>query len=92
MGDVVNDWDHIGCHMRVNLVKFGNSKGIIIPSALLDACELKYTVDLQIKGKTLVIAALKEPRAGWFATYVPPDEPESLADITLDEITDEWKW
>jgi antitoxin MazE len=79
--------------MRANLVKVGNSKGIIIPSALLNTCELKDAVELQVKGKTLVIAALKEPRAGWFDTYVPEkDEADLLAGIPLDEDTDEWQW
>ena len=57
--------------MRINLVKVGNSKGIIIPAAILASCGLKDAVDLQIKGKKLVIEALKQHRAGWFDGYRP---------------------
>lgn len=57
--------------MRINLVKVGNSKGVIIPAAILASCGLKDAVDLQTKGKKLVIEALKLPRAGWSEATKP---------------------
>ena len=78
--------------MRINLVKVGNSKGVIIPAAILTSCGLKDAVELQIKGKKLVIVALKQPRAGWFDGY-QAEHDEALLDTTpADEGDDEWVW
>jgi antitoxin MazE len=78
--------------MRINLVKVGNSKGIIIPAAILASCGLKDAVDLQIKGKKLVIEALKQPRAGWFDTVQTEPDEAVLDAIPVDEGDDEWLW
>ena len=78
--------------MRVNLVKIGNSRGIIIPSPLLAACKLGDVVDLQVDAGKITIEALRQPRSGWFDNYRPePDEPV-LDDIPLDEDDGEWTW
>ncbi len=78
--------------MRVNLIKVGNSKGVIIPAALLAACELKDTVELQIEGRKLVIAATRQPRAGWFDRVKTESGEDAFAAIPLDEGMDEWSW
>ena len=85
--------------MRVNLVRVGNSKGVIIPATLIASCGLKEAVNLQIEGKKLVIEALAQPRAGWFDTApdTAPDDAatpdESVLDsIPLEEGDDEWVW
>ncbi len=78
--------------MRINLVKIGNSKGIIIPAAILASCGLKDAVDLQIKGKKLVIDALKQTRSGWFEGYQAENNEAVLDSIPLDEGDDEWVW
>lgn len=78
--------------MRLNLVKVGNSKGIIIPAALLAACELKDTVELQVKGRKLVIEASRQPRAGWFDNCKPEPGKDAFDAIPLDEGIDEWSW
>lgn len=77
--------------MRINLVKVGNSKGVIIPAAIL-ASRLKDAVDLQIKGRKLVIEALKLPRAGWFDGYQAETDEAVLDSIPVDEGDDEWVW
>lgn len=78
--------------MRINLIKVGNSKGIIIPSALLASCELKDTVELQLEGKKLVIAAVKQPRSGWFEGYRVECDESALESIPQEEGADEWVW
>jgi antitoxin MazE len=78
--------------MRINLVKVGNSKGVIIPAAILASCGLSDAVDLQIKGKKLVIEALKQPRAGWFDGYKAESDEAPLDSIPADEGDDEWVW
>jgi antitoxin MazE len=78
--------------MRINLIKVGNSKGIIIPSALLASCELKDAVELQLDGKKLVIAAVKQPRSGWFEGYCAESDEGALETIPQEEGADEWVW
>lgn len=78
--------------MRINLVKVGNSKGVIIPAAILASCGLKDAVELQIKGKKLIIEALKQPRAGWFDVYQPEPDEAVLDAIPADEGDSEWVW
>jgi antitoxin MazE len=78
--------------MRVNLIKVGNSRGIIIPAALLASCELGDAVELQIDGKKLVIEAIKHPREGWFDHYDAAGDANVLESIPMDEGDDEWVW
>jgi antitoxin MazE len=78
--------------MLSQLRKIGNSRGIIIPATLLDACELGDEVDLRVEGKTLVIEALKQPRKGWFDNYKPGDDVDAFADLPIDEASEEWQW
>ena len=78
--------------MRINLVKVGNSKGIIIPAVILASCVLKDAVDLQIKDKKLVIEVLKQLRSGWFEGYQAENDVAVLESIPIDEGDDEWVW
>ena len=57
--------------MRTILRKVGNSRGIIIPAALLAACEMADEVDIRLEGKSLVIVPVHAPRSGWFVGYKP---------------------
>ncbi|MGO8695684.1 MAG: hypothetical protein ACLQMF_18640 [Rectinemataceae bacterium] len=52
--------------------KIGNSRGVILPGALIAACGLESEVDLRIEGRTIVIEAAGEPRAHWFDAFVAP--------------------
>jgi antitoxin MazE len=78
--------------MRANLRKVGNSRGIIIPASLLASCELGDEVELSLVGKTLVIAAVKEPRANWFGNYQVNDDVDVLDELSVTENLDEWQW
>lgn len=81
--------------MRVNLVKVGNSRGVIIPAALIASCGFKDAVNLQIDDGKLVIEALKEPRAGWFDAAMLDAaalDAAVLDNIPADEGDEEWVW
>lgn len=78
--------------MRTSLRKVGNSRGIIIPAALLAACGMDDEVDIRLEGKTLLIAPVKAPRAGWFDGYHPEADVEPLAALPMDEDSEEWAW
>jgi len=78
--------------MHSQLRKIGNSRGIIIPTAFLEACELGEKVNLRVEGKTLVIESLKAPRSGWFDNYQAEIDIDVLAALPPDEADDEWQW
>jgi antitoxin MazE len=78
--------------MRTSLRQVGNSRGIIIPAALLAACEMGDEVDIRLEGKSLVIASVKLPRTGWFAAYQAEADSEPLAALPVDEGCEEWVW
>ena len=78
--------------MRTSLRKVGNSRGIIIPAALLAACEMGDEVDIRMEGKNLLIAPIKVPRSGWFEDYKPDADVEPLTALPVDEGDEEWVW
>lgn len=78
--------------MRTSLRKVGNSRGVIIPAALLAACEMGAEVDIRMEGKTLLITPVKEPRANWFDGYQPEADSDTLAVLPMDEGDEEWVW
>lgn len=78
--------------MRISLRNVGNSRGIIIPAALLAACEIEDEVEVILEGKTLLLVPIHTPRAGWFNGYKPELDIEPLASFALDEGLEEWEW
>jgi len=78
--------------MRTSLRKIGNSRGIIIPAALLAAAEIGDEVELRQEAGRLVIESVKAPRAGWFDGYNAEEDEDFWADLPFDEGIDEWVW
>jgi antitoxin MazE len=79
--------------MRTAIRRIGNSRGIIIPAALLESCELGEEVELSVQGKTLVIEAVKAPRAGWFDGFHPEAaDDDAFAALPTDDGDEEWQW
>ena len=78
--------------MRASLRKVGNSRGIIIPAALLAACGMGDEVDIRLEGKNLLISPVNALRAGWFEGYKPEADAEPLAALPVDEGSEEWVW
>jgi len=72
--------------MQVKLVKIGNSYGVRLPKAVIETCEFSEDLELNVKGKSVVLTAEKQPRTGWH-------------EAIQDEITSkplrylgEWEW
>jgi antitoxin MazE len=78
--------------MRTSLRKIGNSRGIIIPAALLASAEIGEEVELRQEAGRLVIEAVRAPRAGWFDGYNAEEDEDFWADLPFDEGIDEWVW
>ena len=82
--------------MRTSLRKIGNSRGIIIPAALLASAEIGEEVELRQEAGRLVIEAVKAPRGGWAeaaANIAAQGEGEDVwPDFFEDEDDGEWVW
>ena len=54
---------------RARIVRIGNSRGIRLPKALLEECQLGDTVDLSVEEGALVVRPIRSPRDGWDAAF-----------------------
>lgn len=84
--------------MEANIIKVGNSKGIILPARLMKVIGLKEKVHIDVEGKRIVITpAAEKAREGWEELIKNEVErngqPERLIpDVFEDEQNDEWEW
>ena len=78
--------------MRTSLRKVGNSRGIIIPAALLAACGMSDEVDIRLEGNSLLIVPMNALRAGWFDGYKADADRDPLSSLPVDEGNEEWVW
>ena len=78
--------------MRTTLRKIGNSRGVIIPAALLNECGLSETVELRLDGSRLVIEPVSQRREDWFQGYDAAQDDDSWDDLPPDTDTVDWEW
>ncbi|MBF0484294.1 MAG: AbrB/MazE/SpoVT family DNA-binding domain-containing protein [Candidatus Omnitrophica bacterium] len=82
--------------MRVNIISIGNSKGIRIPKALLNQCQIHEEVDLVADGKKIVIKPTKDhPRKDWgnrFADMAKNKDDVLIINDLIDIKDNEWTW
>jgi antitoxin MazE len=84
------------CDMRARLVRIGNSRGVRLPKPLIEEAGLSDEVELRVRAGTIVIAAARQPRAGWAAAAL--EMRRRNADLLLDPPTatrfdeEEWQW
>lgn len=82
--------------MEIKISNIGNSKGIIIPKAIIEQCGLKERVNLEIKDNCLVISPQSaSPRQGWEKAIIAAEDSskdELLMGIGLEHSWDEEEW
>jgi antitoxin MazE len=84
--------------LRARIIRIGNSRGIRLPRAVLEECQLGATVDLSVEGGVLVVRPVPSPRAGWDEAFsamaaVGDDvllDAETSLGTTFDE--QDWEW
>ena len=69
--------------MRTNIIRIGNSQGILIPKKLLEESGLGTEVELEIVNEKIVIRSVGRPRAGWAEKFKLMSENGS--DKVIDE-------
>ena len=60
--------------------KIGNSSGILLPKAMLQACGITTEVEIEVHDKTILLRPVQPARAGWEAAFAVAvaagDKPE----------------
>lgn len=82
--------------MRASIVRIGNSRGLRIPKALLEASGIRDTVDLSIEDGRLIVRPVPSVREGW------AEAAQAMAERGEDRLLDpetpttfdqtEWEW
>ncbi|MFO8003912.1 AbrB/MazE/SpoVT family DNA-binding domain-containing protein [Thioalkalivibrio sp.] len=78
--------------MRTTLRKIGNSRGVLIPAALLAQVEITDEIELRLEGARIIIEPVKPSREGWFDGYRPEEDEDAWPETELDTDHDEWQW
>jgi len=82
--------------MIVKLRKIGNSVGVLLSKSIINQCDIKDEVDLEVNGDSIILRPVKTPRDGWEQSFLNAGAEESTA--IMPEIVDhsfdneEWTW
>ena len=79
--------------MYTTLRKIGNSRGVIIPAALIEQLKMENEVELIVEGDVLIVKPVRPPRQGWFDGYNSSKDTEPLKNLVdLSSEQDDWEW
>jgi antitoxin MazE len=78
--------------MRTTLRKIGNSRGVLLPAALLAECGISDEIELRLEGKKIVIEPLRPAREGWYEGYNADADADAWDGLPPDADSDEWEW
>ena len=82
--------------MVVSVVPIGNSKGIRIPKAILDQCDIRDKIDLEVRDGRIVLEAVRDaPRKDWadaFRRMAQNQDDELVMPDELEVESDDWEW
>jgi antitoxin MazE len=81
--------------MKTQLVPIGNSRGIRIPKAILQQCEMTDEVELAVEGRQIILSpAGQEPRNGWREAAArmaaAGDDQLLIPDVFEDDVDVQW--
>ncbi len=81
--------------MKVSIIKIGNSRGIRLPKALLEQCNINDDLEITVKNGTIILSPCKKVRSGWKESFEMMakngDDVLLDADIFPDD-TQDWEW
>lgn len=84
--------------MKTNIVRIGNSKGVRLPKSILEQCQLKDSVELEVEGNVLTIRPIHAPRSGWAEAFseMAKQKDDKLLNADTASATEwdktEWQW
>ncbi len=82
--------------MLLSIVAIGNSRGIRIPKAILEQCNIRDQIELEVDAGRIILEPVRgAPRQGWDEAFraMATDEDDGL--LISDEIDIEmqtWEW
>ncbi len=78
--------------MKTSLRAMGNSRGVLIPAAILAATEIHNEIELTVEGGRIILSPpVTIPRQHWFDAYQPEQDEAAWADVVIDTEA-EWVW
>jgi antitoxin MazE len=81
---------------KTRIIRIGNSRGIRVPTILLEQADLPDEVELRAEPGRIVVSAAARPRAGWAAKSraMYQREDDVMLDVTTPTRFDEkdWRW
>jgi len=66
--------------MKVAIIPVGNSRGLRLPKAVLDACRFGDTAELTVEDGRIVLTPIAAPRAGWAEAFLADPDTELTAE------------
>lgn len=82
--------------MKSKLIRIGNSRGVRLPKTLLEEAGLEGEVEIQARGRSIVITSVSRVREGWAedAGRLGERRPQGLLDGPIESRFDreEWEW
>ncbi|MCE2928059.1 MAG: hypothetical protein LW817_00325 [Candidatus Caenarcaniphilales bacterium] len=81
-------------NIDLSLINIGNSKGIRLPRAIIEACEFGDVINAQLLKGKLILSSAKKPREGWAQAFKSSNsKPKELIDESANEFDKEdWTW
>ena len=80
---------------KVNIIPIGNSKGIRIPKALLEQCGFGESIEIEVKGKQILLSTPVRRRDGWEKAFkaMAVRQDDALLRTPPTAFDDgEWQW
>jgi antitoxin MazE len=82
--------------MLVSVVQIGNSKGIRLPKAIIEQCDIDDKLDMEIKDNEIILKPVKKtPRDGWadkFKMMAKNGDDKLVIDDRIDIDMKNWEW
>jgi antitoxin MazE len=82
--------------MLVSVVQIGNSKGIRLPKAIIEQCEIDDKLDMEIIDNEIILKPVKKkPRDGWaekFKMMAKNGDDKLAIDDKIDIDMKNWEW
>jgi antitoxin MazE len=80
--------------VKTPIRQIGNSKGVILPSAVLKAVGAESELEMRVDGNQIILEPVKALRQGWFDNAselkTSPEETEWDRASLVDD--SEWRW
>jgi antitoxin MazE len=81
--------------MKTNIIPIGNSKGIRLPKPILDQCNIRKYVILEIENENIILKPFKRrPRKNWdmmFKKMKEAGDDQLVIDDNLDLDMKDWE-